>query len=208
MMSASEFEITDSAHKEPQKRRAKQEEPNARAKYNFKDGLLALGKNEGKAQGWRPTVKGGAHSYAGPQRKSPVKMEAERTGACSPEYNIYSDSDVMASEDGSPQKEGGSAERSRDGSSKIPSSTINSSSAAIYGNPAEAKPRQNISENRLAQNGGNIVHQKPTLKKRVPGMINDLHPGGSAADEEEEENKIKMRKALEAKQPPLVQLTP
>ena len=109
MMSASEFEITDSAHKEPQKRRAKQEEPNARAKYNFKDGLLALGKNEGKAQGWRPAVKGGAHSYAGPQRKSPVKMEAERTGACSPEYNIYSDSDVMASEDGSPQKEGGSA---------------------------------------------------------------------------------------------------
>ena len=52
------------------------------------------------------------------------------------------------------------------------------------------------------------MHQKPTLKKRVPGMINDLHPGGSAADEEEEENKIKMRKALEAKQPPLVQLTP
>lgn len=58
---------------------------------------------------------GGTKSYGSAHRGSPDKafvgkVDGERTGATSPEYNIYSDSEIMGSENentSSGQKEGG-----------------------------------------------------------------------------------------------------
>lgn len=185
---AADFEISGSVHSKH--RRAKQEDQSNRGTYKYKDALLAHDKKG--AANRRQAPKGGLKSYGSSIRDPGGKVDPERSGATSPDYNIYSDSELMGSDnDQTSQKEGGSAEESQDGK--------------IYGNPAagasaEARPRQ--SENRLVQNGGNIVHQKPAVvKRRVVGMVNDLNPVRSA-DEVEEENKIKLRKALEAQKPP------
>ena len=78
-----------------------------------------------------------------------------RSGNTSPEYNIYSDSEhMMVTDHDSPaiQKEGGSAEEGHDDKS---------STSKVGGTSATSGQRSSITENRLAQNGGNIVHQKP-----------------------------------------------
>lgn len=198
MSAASEFEIGESAQRQPPKRRAVKKPVNARNKYNFQESLIELSKDQVTKQGRGSVGLAGTQSYSGPARKSPAKIDAERTGACSPEYNIYSDSDVDGSfgDQASPQKEGGSPERSQDDKNQATSASNIGDSA--FGSSVDARQKHSISDNRLAQSGGNIVHQKPAPRRRAPGMAYDLNPVRPA--EEEDENKIRIRRALETKQ--------
>lgn len=197
MSAASECEIGESAQRQAAKRRAVNKPANARNKCNLQESLIELSKKEVKKQGRASLGLAGTQSSSGPQRKSLAKVDVERTGACSPEYNIYSDSDVDGSfgDNASPQKEGGSPERSQDGKNQASSASNIGNSA--FGSSVDARQKHSISDNRLAQNGGNIVHQKLAPRKRAPGMAYDLNPVRPA---EEEENKLRIRRALETKQ--------
>lgn len=173
---AADFELTGSA--KTKNRRGKQEDSSKRT-GKYKDGL---GSQDKKGSNWRKSAKAGTKSFGSGTREG--KADAQRSGATSPEYNIYSDSDAVGSDNDHSQKEGGSAEQHHEHKSSPSTGAAFGGSAA--GSSGDAKPRQTISENRLAQNGGNIVHQKPAVRRRVPGMINDLNPVRPAEEEEAE----------------------
>ena len=108
-----------------------------------------------KRDNWRHKTKGGAKSYGSVNRDN--KQIKHRTDVPSPEYNIYSDSDASPGEaDASAQKEGGSPEQSLEGRVQANNTAI--TICVTGGMAAGNRPRQSISANRLAQNGGKIVH--------------------------------------------------
>lgn len=114
-------------------------ETSVRASQKFKESLLELEKAAGYPHGRPKGSKDGTRSFVSGYRQSPIKDSVDRTGATSPEYNIYSDTDNSQNGQASPgtQKEGGGAEQS------------SSYGHSATGTASEAKSRQNGSENLL-----------------------------------------------------------
>jgi hypothetical protein len=141
--------ISDAADQQNKREDSKSNHRN----YKFRDDPTDKKTENSRA---RRQASKGSKSFASGNRGSPLKMTGGRSGNTSPEYNIYSDSEhVMVTDNDSPLKEGGSAEELHDDKS---------TTSKMGGHSSATGQRSSIAENRLAQNGGNIVHQKPVVK--------------------------------------------